>query len=82
MRYSLVDEHSSCDAFTQLMWGTLENIANGLINECYELIGNMTIGMDDEEIEELYSLNDACGTDCEMKYFVPNEFEDDDDFED
>ena len=155
MWYSLIDERSSCEAFTQLLWGTLENIANSLINECYELIGNLTMGMDDDEIEseygsdiaeleefencesyseemirsfyfsigdcsvdvgclvegypalveafaeyaedkwtldewrlvpeieetnenlselagELYSLNDDCGTDCEMKYFIPN----------
>lgn len=159
MWYALIDERSSCDAFTQLSWGTLEDIANELINECNDLIGNMTMCMDDDEIEEEYGddiaeleefencenyteemirsfyfsisdcsvdvgclvegypalveayaeyaedkctldewrlvpeieemddniselaeelrlLNDDCGTDCKMKYFIPNDFED------
>lgn len=54
MWYALIDERSSCDAFTQLFWGDLENIAGELINESYDLIDNMTMGMDDDEIEEEY----------------------------
>ena len=156
MWYSLIDGRSSCIAITHLAWGTLEDIANDLINECNMLIDTMTDGMDEDEIEEEYgddiaefkefedsdthsedmirsfyfsigdctvdvgclvqgypalveayaeyaedkwtldewrlvpeieetddnlfelddelrSLNDNCGTDCEMKYFVPNE---------
>ena len=161
MYYALVDCRSSCIAMTHLAWGTLEDIANDLINECNELIGSMTDGMDEEEIQEEYGddiaefrefedcdnpteemiasfyfsigdctvdvgclvqgypalveafaeytedkmtldewslvpeieetddvlfelddelreLNDAFGTDCEMKYFIPKEFEDED----
>ena len=54
MWYSLIDGRSSCVAITHLAWGTLEDIANDIINECYELISNMTIGMDEDEIEEEY----------------------------
>lgn len=161
MYYALVDCRSSCIAMTHLAWGTLQDIANELINECNELIATMTDGMDEEEIaeeygddisefrefeacddpseamiasfyfcigdctvdvgclvqgypalveafaeytddkmtldewslipeieetddvlfeldDELRSLNDAFGTDCEMKYFMPKEFEDED----
>lgn len=159
MWYSLIDGRSSCTAITHLAWGTLEDIANDLINECNMLIDSMTDGMDEDEIEEEYgddlaefkefedckkhteemirsfyfsigdctvdvgclvqgypelveayaeyaedkwtlnewrlvpeieetdevlfeldeelrSLNDHCGTDCEMKYFVPMDEED------
>ena len=54
MWYSLIDGRSSCIAITHLAWGTLEDIANDLINECNMLIDTMTDGMDEDEIEEEY----------------------------
>ena len=158
MYYALVDCRSCVIAMTHLAWGSLQEIANQLINECNELIDDMTDGMDEAEIEEEYgddivdfrefercenyteemirsfhfslsdlsvdvgclvqgypalveafeeytddkmtldewclipeidetddvlfelddelrNLNDAFGTDCEMKYFIPKEFE-------
>ena len=54
MWYSLIDDRSSCVAMTHLAWGTLEDIANDLINECNLLIDSMTEGMDEDEIEEEY----------------------------
>jgi hypothetical protein len=44
---------------THLAWGTLQDIANDLINECNELIDSMTEGMDEDEIEEEYGDNIA-----------------------
>lgn len=54
MWYSLIDSRSSCIAQTHLAWGTLEDIANDLINECSMLISTMTEDMDEDEIEEEY----------------------------
>lgn len=54
MWYALIDGRNSCEASTHLLWGTLDQIANELIDECRDLIDSMTEDMDEDEPEEEY----------------------------
>ena len=53
MYYALIDMRGSCTAITALAWGSLKQIADKVISECDELMGNLD-NMSMEEYEEEY----------------------------